>query len=586
MLGQSMNIFTALKNLRGQLFPVHMSQFENSLNDDRRPFVLFIFAVLFYVAYQLVMQPGWVTSGEMWAEMATNYYPNANASSYLQKLLSTDSGYIPAPQRLIALIGNQLNFPAASIPYFYTWSSILFTGMLVGAFCLAQFRKIVKSDFFRLFTSIAILLVADFETRTFINFAYFSAFFVAIVTALALVDDSEEVPWWAWLVPVFMVSKPAVLAALPAMILVAFVSRFRFRLIVLFSVILCVGQFLQLFISSAAGTMPIRATDITFASKLLAIIKYFLGFLGGYLTGPALNLQQLHLMLAGLSVLTLCAYLVAFRRCASNALILIGVSLLFFNVFLNVFALTDSWNLDMARLQGIPVYRHIIVGFFGCVLVLCGVISSVLNNINFASRSPFIGGAGAFLFALWFLGAGWLEFAGKISREPISPTLNSSQWQTMAGAIDAGLSPLCVPINPWWKGANWMYHRNCGLLKSPPAWEDGSVLVSDNFAYQISPPSVLLDKTLVAAAVLVKPLGYGRSFVEVRMRIKLKDGNTKYFSGSNDFNASGGLLMLVGEKAVSINEVEGITLIFNVPVEVALGAQEPAGIPGVAWMGY
>ena len=581
-----MPISMVLKNLRGQLFPVHVSQSENSSNDERRPSALFIFAVLFYVVYQLVMQPGWVTSGEMWAEMATNYYPNANATSYLQKLLSTDAGYIPAPQRIIALVGNQLNLPAASIPYFYTWTSILLTGMLVGAFCLPQFRKIVKSDFLRLLTSISILLVADFETRTFINFTYFSAFFVATVTALALVDDSEEIPWWAWLAPVFMVSKPAVLAALPAMVLVAFVSRLRFRLVVLSSVILCAGQLLQLFLSSSAGTMPYRSTGITFASKSLAITKYFLGFLGGYLTGPALNLQQLQLMLAGLFVLALCAYLVAFRRCASNALILVGASLLFFNVLLNVFALTDLWNLDMARLQGIPVYRHIIVGFSGWVLVLCGVISSVLDNSKSASRSPFILGAGVFLFSLWLFGAGWLEYAGKISREPASPTLNSSQWQTMAGAIDAGSSPLCVPINPWWKGANWMYQRNCALLKPPPAWEVGSVLVNDNSAYQIRPPRALLDKTLVAAAVLVKPLGHGRSFVEASMRVKLKDGKTSHFSGSNDFHASGGLLMLVGEKAVSINEVEGITLEFNVPVEVALGTLEPAGIPGVAWMGY
>jgi hypothetical protein len=580
-----MHIFMVLKNLRGQLFPAHMSQSESSLKDDRRPYALFIFAVLFYVVYLLAMQPGWVTSGEMWAEMATNYYPNANASSYLQKLLSTDAGYIPAPQRLIALIGNQLNLPAASIPYFYTWTSILFTGMLVGTFCLAQFRKIVKSDFLRLLSSITVLLVADFETRTFINFTYFSAFFVAIITALALVDDSEEIPWWAWLVPVFMVSKPAVIAALPAMILVAFVSRVRFRLVVLFSVIVSAGQLLQLFLSSAAGTMPYRSTDITFASKLLAIIKYFLGFLGQHLTGPALNLQQFGLMLAGSCFLALCAYLVAFRRSASNSLILVGISLLFFNILLNVFALTDLWNLDMARLQVIPVCRQIIVGFSGWVLVLCGVISSVLDNGRLVSRSPFLRGAGVFFFSLWLFGAGWLEYAGKISREPVYPTLNSSQWQAMAGAIDAGSSPLCVPINPWWKDANWMYHRNCGLLKPPPAWEVGSVLVNDNSAYQISPPLVLLDKTLVAAAVLVKPLGDGRSFVEARMSVELKDGKTRHFSGSKDFNASGGLLMLTGERAVSINEVEGITLVFNVPVEVALGTQEPAGIPGVVWMG-
>jgi hypothetical protein len=288
-------------------------------------------------------------------------------------------------------------------------------------------------------------------------------------------------------------------------------------------------------------------------------------------------------MLVGLFVLALCTYLVAFRRSSSNTLILVGIFLLFFNVFLNVFSLTDSWNPDMARLQSIYVYRHIIVGFFGCVLVLCGMISSALNNSKFAARSPFLVGAGACIFAIWFWGSGWLKFAITASREPKSPSMN---WQTMASAIDAGFSPLCVPINPWLKGANWMYHRNCDLLKTPPAWEDGSVLVKDNVGYQISPPRVLLDKHLVAAAVLFKPLQHGRSFVKVMMRITLKDGNTRYFAGSHYFNASGGLLMLVGAKPVSINEVAGITLTFNVPVKVALASQEPAGIPGVAWMGY
>jgi hypothetical protein len=581
-----MKIFISMKNLREQFFPVHKSQLEDRLSEDSKPVALFILTILFYLFYQLAMQPGWVTGGEMWAEMAANYYPNANASSYLQKLLSTDAGYIPAPQRLIALIGNQLNLPASSIPYFYTWSSILFTGMLVGAFCLAQFRKIVKSDFFRFFTSIAILLVADFETRTFINFTYFSAFFVAIVTVLAMVDDSDEVPWWAGFIPILMVSKPAVLAALPAMILAAFVSRSRFRWIVFFAVLLCIGQFLQMFISSAAGVMPVRSADFAFASKLLAIGIYFLGLFGAYITGPFFQLQQLHLMLVGAFLLCLCAGLVAFKRSSANALILVGISLLFFNVFLNVFALSDSWNIDVARMHGIPIYRHIIVGFFGCVLVVSGVISSVTINNSFGSRSRFIGRAGTFLFVIWFIGVGWLTFAGKISREPIPPTVNSSQWQIMANAIDAGVSPLCVPINPWWKGANWMYHRNCGLLKSPPAWEDGRLLVNEKLTHKITPSDDLLDKTLVSAAVLVKPLGPGISFVDVLMRIELKDGSVRYFSGSRELNPLGGLLMLVGEKPISINEVAVATLIFNVPVEVALAAKEPAGVPGVAWMGY
>jgi hypothetical protein len=574
-----------LQNFQKQLFPIQKLQIDDHLSNENRSAGLFIFVILFYIFFQLAMQPNWVTGGEMWAEMATNYYPNANSSSYLQKLFSTDAGYIPAPQRLIALIGTLLNFPAKSIPYFYTWSSIIFTGMLVGTFCLPQFRKVIKSDYLRLFTSIAILLVADFETRTFINFTYFAAFFVAIITALALVDDSKEIPWWAWLIPLLMVSKPAVLAALPAMILAACVSRLRFRLIVLFSLIFCAGQFLQMFISSSAGTMPTQINDISFISKLLAILKYFLGLLALYLIGPAFKFHQLYLILVGSFFLLACAYLIIYKRSNSNALILVGISLLFFNVFINVFALTDSWNINTDKLQNTPVYRHIIVGFFGCVLVLSGVISSTLNTST-ALSLPFLRGIGAFVFAIWFLGSGWLNFAGKISREPVSPTINNSQWQAMATAIDAGLSPVCVPINPWWKGANWIYQRNCVVLKAPPAWEDGSIVINGDLEYQISPPKALVDKKLVATAILVKPLGNARSFVEILMHIKLKDGNTMYFSGSNNFNSSGGLLMLVGAKSVAVNEIAGITLKFGVPVEVALDALEPSTLPGIAWLGH
>lgn len=581
-----MNIIMSLKHLRGQFFPVHMPQFENNLNEDRRPLVLFNFVIIFYILFMLLMQPTWVLSGEMWNEMATNYYSNANAPSYLQKLLSTDAGYIPAPQRLIAIIGNLLNLPATSIPYFYTWSSILFTGMLVGAFCLAQFRKIVKSDFLRLFSSIAILLVADFETRTFLNFTYFATFFVSIITALALVDNSEDTPWWAWFIPVLMVSKPAVLAALPAMILVAFVSQFRFRLIVLVSVVLSFGQLLQLFLSMKAGVMPYRSADISFIFQLLETVKFFLVFFGGFIIRPSTPLEQLHLILISGCILSVCTYLMVFKRSSANALIAVGILLLFFNALLHTLTLPDQWRTSNNWLvRDIPIYRYSIAGFFGCVLVVCGAACSITNNNALNFRFKLIGGTGALFFAAWFLGVGWLTFAGKINKAPSFPHLNSSQWQTMAGAIDAGTSPLCVPINPWWKTSNWMYQRNCRLLKTTPAWEDGSILVNDNLAYQISPPRDLLDKTLVAAAVLVKPLGHAKSFVEVRMLIKLQDGSRRYFSGSRNINAAG-LLLLVGENPIPINEIATITLSFNVPVEVALSSQEPAGIPSVAWMGY
>ena len=438
----------------------------------------------------------------------------------------------------------------------------------------------------RFFTSIAILLVADFETRTFINFTYFSAFFAATVTALALVDDSEDIPLWAWIVPIFMVSKPAVLAALPAMILAAFVNRSRYRIIVLLSVILSLGQLLQMFISRTDGAAPYRNSDMPFISKIMAAFEYFFGFLVGYLTGPPFQFYGFHLILIGIFLLVFFACLIAFRKSPSNSLILVGASLLFFNVLINVFAMPDLWNLDMGRLHSAPVYRHIIVGFFGCILIICGSVSSLTYNCSFGLRVRAMDWTGDFLFVSWFLSAGWLTFAGIIGREPKSPMVDSSQWQVMSNAIDAGRSPLCVPINPWFKGANWMYQRNCSLLNSPPAWDDGSIMVNGELSYQIGIPAKLLGKTLVSSSVLVKPLGYSSSFVQVLMQITLKNGKTVSFSGSNNFAGSGGLLLLIGERPISINEIANITLIFNVPAEVALSNNGSDGAPGLAWMGF
>lgn len=579
-----MKLIFLIRDFRLRILGGGEALYGSNVDHKWRTIALFFTAVIFYFFYQAAMQPNWVLKGEMWAEMATNYYLNANAPSYAQKLFSTDAGYIPAPQRLLAFIGNKFNLPAATIPYFYTWSSIFLTGTLVGSFCLHQFRILVKSDTLRFLTVLCVLMIADFETRTFINFTYFSAFFVAILTALALAQDSEDVPWWSWFVPVLMVSKPAVLAVLPMMIFVAIVSQSRYRWIVLLSVTLCIVQFVQMAISSAAGTMPFRSSDITIAEKIWAAIKYFFGFLGGYTIGHTSQLEPLQSILVGVGVFLLGGFIVHFRRTRSNALVVVGVSLLFFNVLLNTFALSDTWNLNMERLQGIPVYRHIIVGFFGCVLFVCGVASSLSNNGSLFKRKYAAEVSGC-IFLIWFIITGWLNFAGSINKEPLSPTLGSSQWQVMADAIDAGTSPICVPINPWWKGANWMYQRDCSLLKAPPAWEDGKLLVNDSLKFNFIPPSSLGNRNLVSAALLIKPLAPDRFFISVLMRINLKDGGVRFLSGAQNFNSSGGLLMLLGKNPIPIGEISSITLEFNSPVEVASSIGDPAGVPGIAWMG-
>ena len=575
-----------LETLRRHMFKGSEPMSSVSAPSDFGPVVLFFLTVFFYITHQLVMQPGWVLGGEMWAEMATNYFSNANSPSYFQKLFSTDAGYIPAPQRLIALAGNVFNLPASSIPYFYTWSAILLTGMMMGAFCLAQFRTLVKNDGLRFFTAIAVLFVADFYTRTFISFTYFAAYFAAIVTALALVDDCEDVPWWAWFIPIWMVSKPAVLAALPAMIVVAVVSKSRFRRITVATVALCVGQIVQMVMSQKAGAWT-QAHGISFLSKAINSFKYFFGFLGGYMFGPNSQLYKNVSTLAGLFICFASGFVLFKKRNNAGALVLVGFSLLFFNVLLNCFVLSDAWNGGMAPLADLPVDRHIIVGFFGCVLASAGLFASLTDGTF--SKSKFLAtiNFGSLIFIVWFVGSGWLSFGGKISRDPGSPITKNSQWQNMALAIDSGASPLCVPIDP----LGWIYSRNCTLFNPEIDWMNGvphfeaARLINGLGVLDITPPASFSEKTLISLAVLVKPIAMQTLSVNVKAIINLKDGSRKYYAGGRDVPISGGLILLTGKESFPIKNISSVRFIFSSPVEIALTANDPNSHPAILWMG-
>lgn len=580
-----MRMVERFRQMRDKLFALKALPSHSGATLSRRPAWLFAMFVLLYVAAQLTMQPTWMLGGEMWAEMATNYYPYADSPSIWQQLFSTDAGYIPLPQRLLAFLGNQFGFFAAWIPYFYTWSAVLLSAMLVGVFCLAPFRKLVSSDLLRFFSAFSVLAVADFETKNFINFSYFAAFFVALVTALALVDGSEESPWWAWFVPIFMLSKPALLATLPAMVVVAVFSRSRFRAVAIAALLVGLIQCLQMFVSSKTGAMPFRENDIALGVKLLASIKYFLGFLGGFAIGPVVVLKKPMFMLVGLIILSVSVYLIIFRRCAANALIFVGLCLSFFNFFINAFALSDSWTVNAAKLSGVPVYRHTIVGFFGTILLICGLICHLGRTLEMGWKIRFSNELMALLFLVWFGLTGWWGFALRASNEPLPPTIGNSQWQALAFAIDDGTTPLCVPINPWWKNANWMYQRGCRSLNMPPAWEDGQLRVNKRLFFIGRPSSLRSGNNLVAAAVLVKPVQAGTHLVKVELRVESMNGNIDYLSGSRNVGEHGALIMLTGKNVVNIGDIRKVDIGFDIPVDVARGVEDPIDFPGIAWMG-
>jgi hypothetical protein len=569
--------------------PYNQIQTDNNF----RPVFYFILCVVFYCLFQIITQQVWVLGGEMWAEMATNYFSNANAPSIAIKLFATDAGYIPLPQRMIAYVGNVLGLPASVIPYFYTWSAILITGGMVGTICLKPFRTLVRSDLLRFLAAIAVLLIADFETRTFINFTYFVGFFVAIVTALSFVEKSNDIPWWAWLIPILMISKPAVLSALPAMIMVAFFSKTRFRLITIVTTLFCVAQIIRMLFSHSTGTFE-SINEFSAIEKLYSAVKYFVGFLGAYLVGKTTQLIGFYRpILFGLGFLIFCIFTLFKKNRNASVLILVGLSLVFFNVLINSFALSDSWNTNMERLDKVRLYRHTIVGYFGVVLIVVGLIVSYSDNWVSKSRSWKIK-SGPSIFCLWFILSGWV-FYFNINKAPRSPAIYNSHWQAMSNAIDSGQAT-CVPLDPF----GWIFQRNCfqldpdidtnNLQNKLGVWTkklsfEPVETVGRESSISIAPPSLSLSKNLISIAVLIKPYAEQLILINARVVLKMKNGNTKYLVGSRQLSVTGGLLMLTGGGVIPISEIEAVTLKFSAPVDLAFVPIESRNKPVVFWMG-
>ncbi|MQT90330.1 hypothetical protein [Pseudomonas helleri] len=574
-------ITQAPKNCRNWLFKDNL-KIEATAKNDPQPNIFFIFCIVFYGLYLVTIQPEWVLGGGMWAEMATNYYVNANNPSILVNLFSTDAGYIPLPQRIIAYIGSALNLPSTSIPYYYTWSGILITGSMAGAFCLSPFRAIIRSDYLRLLSSISILLVADFETRTFINFTYFSAFYIAIITALALVQKNEESPWWAWAIPVLIISKPAVLSVFPAMILAALVSKARFRLITLSVALLCIVQVLNIYFSHSAGAFSPVYTFSTL-EKIIAAGKFFIGLLGAFSAGKGISPEAYRPLWLGSFAFLSCLLIISKKRTNASALILVGLSMLFFNVLLNVFALSDSWNIKMENLIGIPFYRHIIVGYFGVVLVIVGLIDTCAH-LGKPGKSSFSLVMAPLIFILWFFLSGWFNFSAIINRAPRSPVINNSQWQDMAPAI-ASSESICIPIDP----LGWMFSKNCSQLNpninvSTEIEYRPLQLKKEYFSIEITPPTSASKKNLISMAVLAQP-SISTALVQGEAVLTMKDGSIKYLSGSRQLATSGGLLIFTNKGTTPLIDIESVILKFNAPINIGFFSGEPGDHPAVLWMG-
>lgn len=545
-------------------------------------FLAFLASCVLYISYQAVFQPKWFFSGEMWAEAATNYFENANAPSLFDRIFSTDFGYIPLPQRVLALIGTALRLNAATIPFFYNWGALIISGILVSIFCLSPFRIVLKDDLLRFVVCQAILIVCDFQTKTFISFSYFSGFFIISIIGIALLEPEKEVPWYAWFIPIFLCSKPAVLSVMPAMFLVGIYARSRFKRVTLISLVFSILQIAQLFVSKVSGKVP--SLDVSSGpsplTQVVASINYFFGFIGSYFFKRTFMDKPFPLVGAGVLVVFVSMTLIKDKK--QRAFLLVVFSTIFFNLMINCFAMSKQWTLDLKQLGGNPVHRQNFVSFSALILFVSFLCNSVVNKkvfgINWPNRA-----LGVVLFFAWFTGTGWLKAGFQMARESSSPWIFNSQWQNMSRAIDKGLAPLCVSIDP----LNWVYGKDCKLL-SAPQWGNGSRISLDSSGQVVLMPEDylvkgnLLSLGLMAIYLKEKPL---ESALKLTAQVQLKSHSVISLEGAGKLMGGKGLIQLNATKPVPVRDIQFIRLSSNQPCFLELVQSGDKQVPLALWMG-
>lgn len=594
------SIAAALGGFRAELRSLQIRLFGNPRHASvKQPVTLariyFCAVPILACAYLLWLQPDWILSGEMYAEMATNYFRYAQSPDLLVKLFALDAGYIPLPQRLTAAVVNLLGFKAAAVPYIYTWLAILLPAFMVGIFCSPVFRPLVRSDAARFVIALIVLAVADFETRTFVNFTYFGIFFCAVVVALALMPEADDAPWWAWATPLLVLSKPYLLIVIPVMAIGALVAKPRMRAVLVLGCLAGVAQIVQIALSAMRGEAPgTRIESLSLIDKLTAAIGNFFGLLGGYtvfgklIEVPFYSIRDLPLpfvsIYVGVAVAVLLACLFLVRRDGAAALIVVGLSLLFFNCLLNAFASSSVWNTNFARIPELPTQKHIVGGYFGFVLIITALAAIVADLVSRLVREQSMVRPAVLpgLLVAWFGLSGWASWGVSITREPSFPSTGHSQWQNGAAAVDRSVTPLCVPIDP----IRWLYANDCRDLApvvSQAPTRFGNPLLDTRGLQLAAPGAVRIGKVVSVGVPLKMDAPTGKPVV-VRAILRTAEGRDVELSGQRVFPSGGGVVLLQGNVGDGISNVETIRIVADAPMRTLAAKDDDP--PVVMWMGH
>ncbi len=561
------------------------------------PYVYFCFSIAFYFAFALLTEGDWLLSGEMFSDAATNYFVHANSKDLLTRFFATDIGYIPLPIRALAAFGASLQLRAGSIPYFYNACALIVPPLLTGVFCLPVFRSLCTSDVARFLLVLAILIAPDFETRGFVNISYFGIAFCAFVLALAVGRPTIALPPWAWIAPILMMSKPSLFAVLPATVLaLASIKNTKSRLLLIACFIMGILQFCRLGWSYVHSMRPYgHGETVDLLAQIQLAPFYFARFLGVYLAGPNIVApfsKSLHVVGAvGLLVLLVALPLFWFkRRDPAYPLFWIGASILASACLLNV-VISPMWNKSFLMLT-VPTFRHQMPLFIGFAMAMFAAIQFAANAVSSVlpqrplQNAILIGG-----YLIWFVGGGWLAYGAKVAQTPPLPFTGNSNWQAMAPALDAGIAPICVPVDPF----GWLLGKGCYDLVRP--FNTYGQAIGDGFRVHLAAadrltfatPKVVAESHLLALAIPLRPILPSISTIQISAKVETKDGTSYEFIGARQVSASGATVLLNPVAPLPQGGVTGatrITVTANPSAALAIDPLTGPGGPFVQWLGY
>lgn len=542
--------------------------------------------VVLYAVALLLWQRDWLLSGEMYAEMATNYFANARSGDAAAMLFSLDSGYWPLPQRLLsdAVFFTRLN--AATVPYAYMAIAVVGAGLLAGSFANRLFRPLVRCDLVRVGVALILLCSLDMETRGFINVTYLVVVFAVAVMALVCLERRPVLPWWCWSLPVLMVSKPHLLVLTPMAVVAAVLARGRARWLMVGMVAAGLVQTGVLAMSARAGQEArFNLPGLSLATKLRDAVYYGFGLAGGDAVGPWSFQPGGRRWLLAYGVVVCTVALIVWWQARGKAwaggtwLMLGGLALGVGTGAFNALTLTSFWDPDFGPLGTFGIYRHRVTALAGGLLFVagaCEVLSTWLRSREAsAARSGRVWSAA--LLAMWLWGTASYIYPQNIKVPAVYPLTGVGNWQIMARAIDVPGGTACVPIDP----LGWSFQQRCVALTwvSPPT---GAVPLGAGVTVQA--PGDVPKLHLLALGVSVRPMVATTQAVRLRAVVE-HAGGSSVFVGDAALRPEGVQVLLMGEDPEGVPDVRSARIESDTPVMLFQRGEGAAAVPTVAWMG-